>query len=374
MGIQDSQRLAALASAHPEAAGEFRHQSLAVSCLLKEIPILSVEGMLFEFPEEAPPRAVVLPEPANAHLRSGAQRFVVGAVTSLLCGGLLLTLIPRTETNDATLSAKAEVLHGTFEANGGNVGALVGFPMAVDSPMVADTGQMKAAAGGPPNVLMGSAAIANSGGIDGSVSENPSEPEVRPLIQSDDWNVVIVKIEGNDRDQAMDQIQAIVLKAGLRLKGSSGHNESRWLGVVLASNVAGREDVVNAMEGVGASNGYAAETPQADSQEAMFIAAARESLKYPTRSELHHGKVFVVLPSSASMIGAEQIVAASEKAASGNSDLTSPKQAEVPAAAVEASSARSARVGAQTASAVTLVVFEFTDGEKSGPNNSEQQI
>jgi hypothetical protein len=199
--------------------------------------------------------------------------------------------------------------------------------------------------------------------------------DVQPLIQSDDWNVVVVKIDSKDRDQAMDQIQSIVQKAGLQMKGSTGPDESRWLGVVLTSNVAGREDVVNAMESVGASNGYVTQTPPADSQEAMFIAAARESLKHPTRSELHHGKVFVVLPSSPSVKGDDPTVASSQQvAAAGNASATSPGPVENSAVVAKGSAAKSARISAKALPAVTLVVFEFSDAEKSGPNNSRQQI
>ncbi len=196
------------------------------------------------------------------------------------------------------------MLRGTMEARGGAVGAEVGVPMAADVPLLADAMQMKIAADVAPTALMGAAAPEN---LESSADalKGSAEADVQPLIQSDDWNVVVVRIDAEDRDQAMDQIQSIVKKAGLQLKGSAGHDESHWLGVVLASNVAGREEVVNAMGGerVGASNGYVTETPPVDSQEAMFIEAARESLKHPTRSELHHGKVLVALPSESSTSG-----------------------------------------------------------------------
>ena len=129
------------------------------------------------------------------------------------------------------------------------------------------------------------------------------------------------------------------------------------------------------MESVGASNGYVTETPPADSQEAMFIAAARESLKHPTRSELHHGKVFVVLPSSPSVKGNGPIVASNPQvAAAGNASATSPGPAENSAVVAKGSAVKSARISAKAVPAVTLVVFEFSDAEKSGPNNSRQQI
>jgi hypothetical protein len=375
LSVEETRRLGILESAHSNATGEFRRQSGELSCLLKQIPVRSVERSLFEIPPLTPPQAIIVPDAPRISHRSGSQRVVVGAVTSLLCAGLLFALMRKTETTDTAILAKAEMLHGTMEARGGFVGAEVNVPMAADVPLVADAMQMKIAADVPPSVLMGAAAPEN---IESSADalRGSAEADVQPLIQSDDWNVVVVRIDAEDRDQAMDQIQSIVKKAGLQLKGSAGHDESHWLGVVLASNVAGREEVVNAMEEVGASKGYVTETPPIDSQEAMFIEAARESLKHPTRSELHHGKVLVALPSesSASQHPVGSVVAATGEPNSSKSGSFSIEPSAQPSAAVDGSLTRSAKVSAKAVSDVTLVVFEFSDGEKSGPNSSGQQI
>ena len=381
LGAAETERLATLESAHREAAENFRRQAGVVSCLLKGIPVCSVEKLLFETPVLTTPRATPVPDPAIRPQRSGAQRVVVGTVTSLLCAGLLLALNQRPDNAGAPMLAKAERLHGTIEARAGSASSMDSAAMMEHGRMLehgrmmSDAMPMPMAADVPPNALLGAAAIANTEAAGGTNPEASSSLDVQPLIQSDDWNVVVVKIDGKDRDQAMDQIQSIVQKAGLQMKGSTGPDESRWLGVVLTSNVVGREDVVNAMESVGASNGYVTETPPADSQEAMFIAAARESLKHPTRSELHHGKVFVLLPSSPSMKGDEQTVAANQQvAAAGSANATSPGPVENSAVVAKGSAAKSARISAKALPAVTLVVFEFSDAEKSGPNNSRQQI
>ena len=375
LGAAESERLATLESAHRQASENFRRQAGVASCLLKGIPVCSVQTLLFETPVITTPRATPVPDPAILPRRSGAQRVVVGAVTSLLCAGLLLALNQRPDDAGAPMLAKADRMHGTMEARGGSGSPMDSAVMMEQGRIMSDAMSMPMAADVPPNALLGAAAIANTEAAGETNNEAASALDVQPLIQSDDWNVVVVKIDGKDRDQAMDQIQSIVQKAGLQLKGSAGPGESRWLGVVLTSNVVGREDVVNAMESVGASNGYVTETPPADSQEAMFIAAARESLKHPTRSELHHGKVFVVLPSSPSMKVNEQTVAANQQvAAAGSANATSPGPAESSAVDSEGSAAKSARISAKVVPAVTLVVFEFSDAEKSGPNNSRQQI
>ena len=372
---KDAQRLAILQAVHANAATEFRRQIGELSGRLKQVPVCSVGRLLFETPPLTRPQAIVVPEASDGPRRSGSQRLVVGAVTSLLCAGLLFALIRRVEKTDTALLAQSEVLHGTIAARGGIGGAGGVSPMAADFPPVSEAIQMKTATDLSPNILMGAAAPADSKVSVEAIPESGSEPDVQPLIQSDDWNVVVVRIDAKDRDHAMDQIQSIAKKAGLQLKGAAGPDESRWMGVVLSSNVAGREEVVNAMEGVGASNGYATETPPVDSEGAMFIAAARESLKHPTRSELHHGKVFVALPSPSAVDNEKRVVvAASEKPDSGSSETTTTEQSTLPSVATEDPASRSAKVSAKAVPDVTLVVFEFSDGEKSGPNSSGQQI
>ena len=375
LGGEDSQRLAILQAVHANAATEFRRQIGELSGRLKQVPVCSVGRLLFETPPLTRPQAIVVPEASDGPRRSGSQRLVVGAVTSLLCAGLLFALIRRVEKTDTALLAQSEVLHGTIAARSriGDAGGVS--PMAADFPPVSEAIQMKTATDLSPSILMGAAAPADSKVSVEAIPESGSEPDVQPLIQSDDWNVVVVRIDAKDRDHAMDQIQSIAKKAGLQLKGAAGPDESRWMGVVLSSNVAGREEVVNAMEGVGASNGYATETPPVDSEGAMFIAAARESLKHPTRSELHYGKVFVALPSPSTVDKEKRVVvAASEKPESGSSETTTTEQSALPSVATEDPASRSAKVSAKAVPDVTLVVFEFSDGEKSGPNSSGQQI
>jgi hypothetical protein len=132
-------------------------------------------------------------------------------------------------------------------------------------------------------------------------NSNASEDDVSiaPLIQSDNWNVVVVKVDGHDRDMAMDRIQAIVKEHGLRLQKSAGQDQSEWLGVVLTSAVDQNSEVLTAMErdlGEQSPAKGAADSKVAESTSLEIIAAVRESLRYPTRSELHHGRIFVALP------------------------------------------------------------------------------
>ena len=375
LAAAEAQRLAILESSDREAAERFRQQAGLVSCLLKGMSIGSSERLLFEAPGNTNPRATRGPEPVVRPQRSGAQRIVVGAVTSLLCAGLLMAVNRRQDTAESPMLAKLEVLHGTMEARGGSPSSVGEAAMMADGQMVPEAMAMPADV--PPGVVPDVAAVANANVADagGADSEDSMAADMQPLIQSADWNVVVVKINGKDRDQAMDQIQSIVQKAGLQLKGSAEPDESRWLGVVLTSNVAGHQEVVNAMESVGASNGTVAETPSANSQEAMFIAAARESLMHPTGSELHHGKVFVVLPSAPVAKGEANSIASNEKASAVKTPgAASSELVDNSISSAKGRVAKSARISTRAVPAVTLVVFEFSDAEKSGPNNSRQQI
>lgn len=369
LNAAELQRLLVLESAHWDVAERFRRQAGKLSHLLQSIPVRAPERLIYESPAELVSLAAIVADREGFPRRSFSQRVVVSLVTSLLCAGLLFALIQRPDTSGLPILARSDVLQGPLEGRAGQALGGLGGAMQENGNTMAAPAPMAVAEDVPPHVSMG-AAMANAKVAGGASVEDAPDSEMQPLIQSDDWNVVVVKVDGKDRDQAEDQIQSIVQKAGLRLKGTAGPDESRWFGVVLTSDVAGREDVVTAMEEVGESSGYVTETPPADSQEALFVAAARESLKHPTRSELHHGKVFVVLPSVSPVKAEKQMASRNELASGGaNDDSLSPDLPEV-LASPKASSAKSAKV----VPAVTLVVFEFSEDEKSGPNNSGQQI
>ncbi len=85
LSVEETRRLGILESAHSNATGEFRRQSGELSCLLKQIPVRSVERSLFKIPPLTPPQAIIVPDAPRIPHRSGSQRVVVGAVTSLLC-------------------------------------------------------------------------------------------------------------------------------------------------------------------------------------------------------------------------------------------------------------------------------------------------
>ncbi len=227
--------------------------------------------------------------------RSGAQRLVVGIVTSVLCGVLFLSL-NRSPDDAASTPMMAELSPLSPEnslapdrpfsletSDEMMVGRISGAAAPVESP---------AAAAPVMEADMPTLLVENSGASEDDIS-------IAPLIQSDNWNVVVVKVDRHDRDMAMDRIQAIVKEHGLRLQKSAGQDQSEWLGVVLTSAVDQNSEVLTAMErdlGEQSPAKGAANSKVAESTSLEIIAAVRESLRYPTRSELHHGRIFVALP------------------------------------------------------------------------------
>ncbi len=204
---------------------------------------------------------------------------------------------------------------------------------------------------------------------DDAAANTSTDDVITPLVQSDNWNVVVVKVDGQDRDQAMDRIASIVMEHGLRLQRSNGEGRPEWVGVVLTSADGASEDVVTAMEN-GMSESTASRdtagsrmSPEASSK---IIAAVRESLQYPTRSELHHGRIFVALPTSPLIAGSARSSGPPEPApaaavqkrvveAKTSSEAVADRKSSEPALAKSASAEAS-----QVAPMVTLVVFEFS--------------
>ena len=307
--------------------------------------------------------------------RSGAQRLVVGIVTSVLCGVLFLSL-NRSPDDAASTPMMAELSPLSSEHSLASdrpfsletsdemmVGRIPGAAAPLESP-AATAPVMEA---DMPTLL-----VENSGASEDDIS-------IAPLIQSDNWNVVVVKVDGHDRDMAMDRIQAIVKEHGLRLQKSAGQDQSEWLGVVLTSAVDQNSEVLTAMErdlGEQSPAKGAADSKVAESTSLEIIAAVRESLRYPTRSELHHGRIFVALPTQqeAKLAIGDRLeesktqnadVAASAARAKEDHSLQkrTAKASELalvkPEAARQDDKTAAAANAQQVPAVVTLVVFEF---------------
>lgn len=199
----------------------------------------------------------------------------------------------------------------------------------------------------------------------------PDADQVRTLALANDpdWQILSVRIDSNDRDEVLQQIQALAVAAGLSLQSvTTGDNTSDdSFGVLLTAAPVGRQqfvDNVARFQHVTSSEWDPAEIAQWNRQE--LIAAVRSSMLSPTRSELHFGEVFVAVPGAA-VAAADRNTLDSEirfnRAASGtlpeNRVATSPAAKSLPSQPTDHQG--------DSARRPVLVVFEFRHHGKSPP-------
>ena len=389
LSVAEESELTRLEAIYPQELKSFRSQCQQIRTTMRLLPVTPVGSSLFVQPPAGAKSgstaavstaAVELeihkPRPfEELQTRSGAQRLVVGIVTSVLCGVLFLSL-NRSPDDAASTPMMAELSPLSSEHS-----------LAPDRPFSLETsdemmvGRIPAAAA--PLESPAAAAPVMEADMPTLLVENSGASEddssIAPLIQSDNWNVVVVKVDGHDRDMAMDRIEAIVKEHGLRLQKSAGQDQSEWLGVVLTSAVDQNSEVLTAMErdlGEQSPAKGAADSKVAESTSLEIIAAVRESLRYPTRSELHHGRIFVALPTQqvAKLSLGDRLeesktqnadVAASAARAKEDHSLQkrTAKASELalvkPEAARQDDKTAAAANAQQVPAVVTLVVFEF---------------
>ena len=290
LSLEESNQLRRLEGLYSHQIEAFRRDCGQLRAALNALPMKPVGKSLFMVPGTHASAMPVVVDPLPVvvrRTRSGAQRLVVGVVTSALCGILVLAW---NRAQDDTSSAPAMVQMSSSEsAERLGLDRALSLDVADGMPAagLSDAGHLS-----KPSAMTAAPALVKS-----DVETDADNTSIAPLIQSDNWNVVVVKVEGRDRDMTMDRIQAIVQEHGLRLQKSAGHDQSEWLGVVLTSAMEQSSEVLTAMErDLGESTPFAAESQLDASRSSEIIAAVRESLRYPTRSELHHGRIFVALP------------------------------------------------------------------------------
>jgi hypothetical protein len=280
-------RLAALELSNPSEIQEFRQRCLHVRSLIQTFPVTHIAHPLFDV------QAATTKQKTEVRTdRRGTGKFYGGLLASGLCGVLILAFLkpwnlrdaPENRADSATIPSitLADAMQTTRPAATEPVATMRTEFAQVEIPgRVADNDLPLDAMVAEPE----SAEMANS---------------IRPLYQSDNWNVVVVKVNGQNRDEAMDQIQAIVHQHGLRLQRSGENSKPDWLGVVLTSTVRGSNEAVSAIE-AGVGNSQTDSLPPRTTEQSEYseiVSAVRESLRHPTRSELHHGEIFVALPTA----------------------------------------------------------------------------
>ncbi len=343
--LVESARLAELEVAWPKQVEAFRQQSLSLRKALQALPVRTVADSVSFVRTELANHG---DEPTTLKSdRRGSYRLLTGILGTILCAGLLLALTQpwkdldrlMVESNQARMGSDSVPLH--------DPGALSGEPASAFSMPLTSEEQIPGADAASP-----------------SFAES-NEEFVKPLWESDNWNLVVVKVNGQNQDEAMDLLQKIVNRHGLHLQRSAGADQSQWLGVVLTSATSDSENVLAAMESVGGSQSGLPSGSMTDSTKVEIIDAVRESLRHPTRSELHHGKIFLALPTNNSEIAAKAGTRSLADRISAASPGMGAKNSTAPMNSTAPESRRPAEVlgnvSPNSSAPVTLVMFEFVD-------------
>ena len=141
---------------------------------------------------------------------------------------------------------------------------------------------------------VGPAQIADAAADQNAIAQ---QEEMRPFMETDKWSIVVVTVNSKDRDEVMRILETIVAKNGMEIKSVVGndHHDARF-GVLFTSTGANDNAFIESV--ISETNAQSANwNPQsvADSTSDSFIHRVQESLKTPTLSELHFGKVYMAL-------------------------------------------------------------------------------
>lgn len=183
------------------------------------------------------------------------------------------------------------------------------------------------------------------------------EDDMRPFIENDKWRIVVVTINSKEPKEIMRIVESVAAKNGMDIQPVVGNedHDSRF-GVLFTST--GDHDNAFIDSVISETKAQSANwNPQsvANSTSDRFIHLIQESMKSPTLSEMHFGRVYVALLKSAkTSAAASQPLLAQNDALDGASRTPAvpPKTTRPPNEAATIPSARNTPV---------LVVFEFTD-------------
>jgi hypothetical protein len=162
--------------------------------------------------------------------------------------------------------------------------------------------------------------------------QQAAEVAAADFPSDESWNLVVVRTNEDDRSGAMKRVQTVMRDHGFEFARSTGKEMPTWLGIVLATSEAKGQALIQDIE-QSIPGGSIERDPQrfAESSRAELIAAVRESLRYPTQSELHHGKVYLAMPDLEQFGTDGALIAAMERSRtedsmSGESELESSRR------------------------------------------------
>jgi hypothetical protein len=302
---------------------EFRKGCRRLRSVLQKIPVRSVKGSLWAVPEAASVQ--------GSRTWVESRRGVAWATVAVVIVGCLLLAIVR-PWSELSLSGPEQMVAVT------------------DSQASLDAVPQNAARSLVAPSAMSAKTDASVSSDDHSESLTDTDLLIQPLLESTNWKIVVVQLDENDRDLAMQRIQSLIHDHGLRLQSATNAESSDFVGVVQTSAVSENDELVSAMEERVVDSRVSRDLSlPAEARRKEIIESIQNSLRHPTRSELHHGTVYVALSTARP------------------NDISSPGSTVARSAAVphsndakDSSSANGAeKLADQPIAAVTLVVFEF---------------
>ena len=355
LSVAEQSRLKALEAKFPREIATFQRHCGNLHSALRAMPVQPVGGSLIAaipLAERAllANQAIGIGQPL---LRRTSVRASIGAV--VLTSGLLFAFL-RIADNPAQNGADAVIV----TAGEQNVPGAATPDDADVIPVLASDAHVLAESAFP--------SAADSGSVTAE-----SLDAVRPLLQTEQWNIVVLKVSSKDRAAVTQQIHGILRSNGLRvadLNDDDSHDRSAWLGVVLTSaSDSGRKFVDDAIQQGVAESADWDPSEIADASQEELIDAFRRSLQFPTKSELYHGEVYIEVSRTPASSGAplavtqhadgETIDVAGSDATEGVAKSMNLPTDPAPATGDVPGTSASKTVLSRSASGVTLVVFQF---------------
>jgi hypothetical protein len=277
----EATKLRLLESRFPEESRVFRSKCVRLRSNLQKLPVVSSR--------------VPFSRPSGFSFRRTASV----AATLVACGLLMVLLLrplQRGRPADGLVSA-APGSRGIVPSAATD-GFVAGFPGDVALPMAAADAPAPAPAPGAPGGLAAARPATAEEKSDAAANselrsiDNP----IQTLLTEQDWNVVVVRVRSGSPEDVLKELRSLLSRHGLELARSQPTTRPEWLGVFLPASIPARQKLLDEVQ-----QSLTVDPPEWDPAEIMrssresILAAVRQSLSSPTRSELIRGELFVAV-------------------------------------------------------------------------------
>lgn len=275
----EATELRLLESRFPEESRVFRSKCVRLRSNLQKLPVVSAR--------------VQVSRPSGFSFRRTASV----AATLVACGLLMVLLLrplQRGRPVDGVVTAAPASPEIVPSASAD--GFVAAFPGDVALPMAA-AGAPAPAPGAPGGFAAARPAAAEekSDVAANSVLRSTDKP-IQTLLTEQDWNVVVVRVRSGSPEDVLKELRSLLSRHGLELARSQPTTMPEWLGVFLPASIPARQKLLDEVQ-----QSLTVDPPEWDPAEIMrssresILAAVRQSLSSPTRSELIRGELFVAV-------------------------------------------------------------------------------